>query len=103
MGKRGVVSAAALALACLLATACAETPSGSGNIVKDKKGLALNQQRLSVAVKDLNAVMDPSNAKQRDAHGQSAALSTVATSSSQLRTDHGHSPAQPLVRPIQKV
>lgn len=63
MDKRGVVCAAGLAVACLLTTACAEIPLGSTNIVKDKKGLALNQQRLSVAVEDLNAVRDPSYAK----------------------------------------
>jgi hypothetical protein len=63
MSKRWAIRNAELALACLLTTACAASQVGSTNIVEDKEGLALNQQRLSVAVEDLNAVTDPSHAQ----------------------------------------
>ncbi|ROR90946.1 hypothetical protein EDD33_1803 [Nocardioides aurantiacus] len=50
---------------CVLVTGCGFTPFGSDHtqIVADKKGVALNLKRLSVAVDDLNAVKDPTNTR----------------------------------------
>lgn len=61
MHTRWAIRTAVLAVTCLLAAACTMSPFGSENVVKDEKGLALNQKRLSVTVADLNAVTDPPN------------------------------------------
>lgn len=60
-----------VAVTCLLSVGCSAAPSGD-SLVKDKRGLALNLDRLSVAVRDINAVRDPAHAHAKEkaaAHG----------------------------------
>src|SRR4051794_43641 len=63
MKSRWAVRHPGLATLCLLMSSCAFSASihSPTNLVSDKAGLALNQERLPVAVDDLNAVADPSH------------------------------------------
>jgi len=72
MNGRLATSAATLAMAGLLLAGCSVASSGDGapDPVRDRKGHALNQERLSVAVEDLNSVVDPPHAR---ANGPAAA------------------------------
>ncbi len=53
------IRAAGLALTCLLTSSCALPLTGDHTRVKDEAGLALNRQRLSLAVEDLESVNTP--------------------------------------------
>jgi hypothetical protein len=65
MRRRTTIRAVGLALAFLLTSGCAASSVSSGpeDLVGDKSGLALNKQRLAVVAHDLNAVIDPANAR----------------------------------------
>jgi hypothetical protein len=53
--------AVSTALALLLSAGCSASPSNDtpANLVRDKKALALNLDRLAVAVDDINSIDDP--------------------------------------------